>query len=403
MTLFAYKAMSGAEIEEGFVDAADNATALARLQAQGLLILELKPSRGRTFLGISLGASGFRLKHKDLMLFTGELATLLESGLPLDKSLLVLIDLADSNAKLAEMIARVLNEVKGGRSLADALQNQGVFSRFYLNMIRAGEAGGNLGGVLARLADYLERAKELRDTVATALIYPAILLVMSLASLFVMLTYVVPQFQEMFDSAGQELPVPTQIVVALADGLQSWGWLLPVLAIGISVYFQRQYQDEQRRRIWDGRWLKLPLLGVLLRNMETANFARTLGTLLSNGVSILNALAIAKETVGNRLIASALADAEERLKRGKPMSDALIAEDILPKLATQMIRMGEETGRLEEMLQRVAVIYDKQLKIAIQRLLALLEPVLIIGLGLLIGGIIVSILLAILSVNDLAL
>jgi general secretion pathway protein F len=255
---------------------------------------------------------------------------------------------------------------------------------------------------LNRLAEYLERSRELKDTVSTALIYPAVLLVMSLASLFVMLIFVVPQFTEMFESAGQELPVSTQIVVGIAEWLQSYWWLLIGGAFFAVAYMKFQLADPVRKKVWDGRFLKLPLADLVILTKETANMSRTLGTLLGNGVSILSALAIVRETVDNRVLVDAIQHAEEELKQGKRMSDALVKTGIFPKMAVQMIKMGEETGHLEEMLLRVAEIYDKQLKVAIQRMLALLEPALIITLGLMIAGIIVSILLAILSVNDLA-
>ena len=315
----------------------------------------------------------------------------------------VLIDLTDDNEQLSKLIGKVLEKVKGGSSLADALEKQpGVFSRFYLNMLRAGEAGGNLGDVLNRLSEYLERSKELRDTVSTAMIYPAILLLMSIGSLFVMLTFVVPQFTEMFQSAGKELPVSTQIVVGLAEWLQKYWWMIIIGIFFATSYFKFQRSVPARKKKLDGWLLKMPLVGTITLNKETANMSRTLGTLLGNGVSILSALSIVRETVDNLVLADAVKETEEELKQGRHMSDALQEKGLFPKMALQMIKMGEETGRLEEMLLRIANIYDKQLKTSITRLLALLEPVLIITLGLMIGGIIVSILMAILSVNDLA-
>jgi len=404
MSLFAYKAVNSAgEIEEGVRDAADEQHLIAALQTEGYIPIRVVPASTRTFLGLSLGTRQSRLSQKDIALFTGELATLLESGLPLDKSLSVLMGLAEDNERLSKLVARVLEKVKGGATLADALEKQtGTFTKFYLNMIRAGEAGGSLGEVLARLSEYLERSKELKDTVSTALIYPTILLIMSLASLFVMLTFVVPQFTEMFESAGKALPVSTQIVVALAEWLQSYWWALILTVVLVSAYMNFQLADPVTKKVWDKRFLELPLAGNIILNKETANISRTLGTLLGNGVSILTALVIVRETVDNLVLAAAIQDAEEQLKQGKNMSDALLEKGIFPKMAMQMIKMGEETGRLEEMLLRVATIYDKQLRIAIQRMLALLEPALIITLGFMIAGIIVSILLAILSVNDLA-
>ncbi|MCX7093863.1 MAG: type II secretion system F family protein [Methylobacter sp.] len=402
--LFAYKAVNSlGETEEGVRDAVDEQQLIAALQAEGYIPIRVAPANAKSFLGLRLGVKQSKLSQKDIALFTGELATLLESGLPLDKSLLVLIDLTEDNERVTKLIGRVLEKVKGGSTLADALEKQsGIFSKFYLNMIRAGEAGGSLGEVLTRLSEYLERSRELKETVSTALIYPAILLIMSLASLFVMLTFVVPQFSEMFESAGKALPVSTQIVVGLAGWLQSYWWVLFLSVTFISGYMNLQLADPVKKKIWDGRFLKLPLAGTIILNKETANISRTLGTLLGNGVSILSALVIVRETVDNLVLAAAIQDTEDQLKQGKNMSDALFEKGIFPKMAMQMIKMGEETGRLEEMLLRVATIYDKQLRVSIARMLALLEPALIITLGLMIAGIIVSILLAILSVNDLA-
>lgn len=411
MPLYTYKVVNNlGETEEGMRDAVDEKLLIAALQSEGYIPIRIAPAGAKAFLGLRLGAKKSKLSQKDLTLFTSELAVLLESGLPLDKSLMVLMDLTEDNEGLTKLISRVLEKVKGGSSLADALERRksgnrkrgAIFTKFYLNMIRAGEAGGSLGEVLTRLSEYLERSQELKDTVSTALIYPAILLIMSLASLFVMLTFVVPQFTEMFESAGKALPISTRIVVGLAEWLQSYWWVLVGSIVFVSGYMNFQLSDPVKKKVWDGRFLKLPLFGNILLNKETANISRTLGTLLGNGVSILVALVIVRETVDNQVLAAAIQDTEEQLKQGKHMSDALLEKGIFPKMAMQMIKMGEETGRLEEMLLRVATIYDKQLRVSIQRMLAFLEPALIISLGLMIAGIIVSILLAILSVNDLA-
>ncbi|MEQ1528057.1 MAG: type II secretion system F family protein [Methylococcales bacterium] len=411
MPSFAYKAVNkqGAT-EDGVREALDEKALIAALQAEGYIPIKVVPAKANSFLGLKLRANQLKLSPKDLTMFTSELAVLLESGLPLDKSLRVLIDLTQDKEGLNKHLVRVLERVKGGANLADALERRkitdkkraGIFTKFYLNMIRAGEAGGSLGEVLTRLSEYLERSQELKDTVRTALIYPTILLIMSLASLFVMLTFVVPQFTEMFESAGKALPVSTQIVVGLANWLQSYWWLLLGIIISVSSYMNYQLADPVRKKVWDSRFLRLPLAGTIILNKETANITRTLGTLLGNGVSLLASLVIVRETLENLVLADAIQDTEEQIKQGKSMSDALLEQALLPKMALQMIKMGEETGRLEEMLLRVATIYDKQLRVAIQRMLALLEPALIITLGLMIAGIIVSILLAILSVNDLA-
>ena len=404
MPLFKYKVInSSGETEEGVRDATDEQALIKAFQSESYIPISVTLANSRSFLGLGLGSKQNKLSQKDIAMFTSELATLLESGLPLDKSLSVLIDLTSDNDRLSKLIGKVLEKVKAGTSLADSLEKQtGIFSKFYLNMLRAGEAGGNLGEVLTRLSEYLDRSRELKDTVSTALIYPAILLVMSLASLFVMLIFVVPQFTAMFESAGKALPVSTQIVVGLAEWLQKYWWLLIGGALFASSYMKFQLAEPTRKKRWDGLFLKFPLIGNVILNKETANISRTLGTLLGNGVSLLSAMTIVRETVDNLMLADAIQEAEIQLKEGKHMYDAMQDKGIFPKLALQMVKMGEETGRLEEMLLRVATIYDKQLKISITRFLALLEPALIITLGLMIAGIIVSILLAILSVNDLA-
>jgi general secretion pathway protein F len=206
----------------------------------------------------------------------------------------------------------------------------------------------------------------------------------------------------MFESAGKELPLPTQIVVGIAGGLRDYWWALPLFAIGLVSYVRYQMADPDRRYAWDRRLLRLPLVGELIKKIEVANFSRTLATLLGNGVSLLTALTIVKETLGNRVVADKIDLAVESLKQGGGLSAPLVESGLFPTLAVQMVKLGEESGHLDEMLERVAVTYDKEIKISIQRLLALLEPVLIVGLGIMIAGIIISILMAILSVNDLA-
>ncbi len=271
MPLFSYKVINGVgETEEGVRDAVDDKTLISILQSEGYIPIKVTTANSRSFLGI--GSNKSKLSSKDIVFFTGELATLLESGLPIDKALFVLMDLTEDNERLTKLIAKVLEKVKGGVSLADALeQQQGVFTKFYLNMIRAGEAGGSLDEVLTRLAEYLERSQELKETVSTALIYPVILLIMSLASLFIMLTFVVPQFTEMFESAGKALPVSTQIVVGLAEWLQNYWWALLVGFLVISSYMKYQMADPIRKKVWDGYFLKLPLAGTIITNKETAN------------------------------------------------------------------------------------------------------------------------------------
>ncbi|HUL11128.1 MAG TPA: type II secretion system F family protein [Methylococcaceae bacterium] len=404
MPLYFYKAVSrDGEAVEAQREAATEGALIETLQNEGFIPIRIAPASSRPFAWLRLGRDKSRLSQKEIALFTHELLTLLQAGLPLDRALTLLLELTEQQAGLNALIGRVLESVKGGAQLSDALEAQtGVFSRFYLNLIRAGEAGGALEQVLVRLSDYLERSKELRETVGSALIYPAILVTMAALSLLLLLTFVVPQFTEMFESAGKELPLPTQIVVGIAGGLRDYWWALPLFAIGLVSYVRYQMADPDRRYAWDRRLLRLPLVGELIKKIEVANFSRTLATLLGNGVSLLTALTIVKETLGNRVVADKIDLAVESLKQGGGLSAPLVESGLFPTLAVQMVKLGEESGHLDEMLERVAVTYDKEIKISIQRLLALLEPVLIVGLGIMIAGIIISILMAILSVNDLA-
>ncbi|NOQ12863.1 MAG: type II secretion system F family protein [Methyloprofundus sp.] len=404
MTLFSYKAVNAeGAVQEGTKEAKDEAAVLTFLQTEGLIPINVSQSSLKSAYLFSVKKNKDGLSQKEISLFTKELATLLQAGLPIDRSLNVLMDLIEEDSKIHELIKNVLQQVKGGVNLADALEAESdAFSRFYINMLRAGEAGGSVDVVLGQLSEYLEKSKELKDTVSTALIYPIILVVMAVGSVFLLLTFVVPQFTEMFESAGKELPLSTQIVVGTAEWLQSYWWVL--LIVGTFTYFTMRYELSvgPRKERWDLVILSIPMFGEIVRNMNTTNFTRTLGTLLSNGVPILTALGIVKGTLSNLVLVKAVSEAEENLKQGKDMSSALIESGQFPKMATQMIKMGEETGKMEEMLERTANTYDKQLKITIERMLAMMEPILIVVLGLLIAGIIISILSAILSVNDLA-
>jgi len=404
MPLYFYKAVNReGEVQEAEREAADEGALLMALQGEGLLPIKIAPASSKPFAWLRFGRKKSGVSRKDVELFTHELLTLLQAGLPLDRALVLLLELTATQPNLNAMIGKVLEAVKGGAQLSDALERQtGVFSRFYLNLIRAGEAGGALEQVLERLSEYLERSRELRETVTTAMIYPAILVAMSVVSLLLILTFVVPQFTEMFESAGKELPLPTQIVVGVAAGLKAYWWALPLLAVGVVSYFRYQMADRDRRYAWDRRLLRLPLVGELIRNVTVASFSRTLATLLGNGVTLLTALTVVKDTVSNLVVAEKIGLAVESLKQGGGLSAPLIESGLFPTLAIQMIKLGEESGHLDQMLDRVANTYDREVKTSVQRLLALLEPALIVGLGLMIAGIIISILMAILSVNDLA-
>ena len=406
MPLYRYKAVTPAgEPQEGDMDGPNQAAVADRLQSMGLIAILVE----ETVRKAGAAAKGQRLfgkssvSQEDVAIFTQEIATLLKAGLPLDRCLEILIGLA-ATEPVRQLMLQMREDVRGGAALSVAMEShQQVFSRFYLNMIRAGEAGGALDVVLQRLNEFMERSRDLRDTVKSALIYPAILVGVAVLSVVVLLMWVVPQFSQMFEESGKALPMPTQIVIAAGDFFRNYWWAMALGAVGVYSWFTRQMQVPASRYRWDKRLLELPLVGDLLGKLEVARFSRTLGTLLGNGVTLLTALSIVKETLSNTVMSEGLGAVATQLKEGKGLGKPLMESGLFPKLAVHLVMVGEETGKLQEMLIRIADIYDREVHSTVKRMLSLMEPVLILGLGLVIGGIIMSILVAILSVNDLAL
>lgn len=405
MPLYRYKAVAPTgETQEGDIDALAQSAVIDRLHAMGLIPIRVEETTARA--GSSAGGQVLFAKSSisqdDVAVFTQELSTLLKAGLPLDRCLEILIGLS-SNEPVRQLMSHMREAVRGGAALSKAMEaHPRVFTRFYLNMIRAGEAGGALDVVLQRLNEFMERSKELKDTVKSALIYPAILVSVAVLSVAVLLMWVVPQFSQMFDESGKALPLPTQVVIAAGDFVRNYWWALVLGAMGAYAWFKHQLQEPSRRYRWDKRLLGLPLVGDLVGKLEVARFSRTLGTLIGNGVTLLTALSIVKETLSNTVMAEALGSVAVQLKEGKGLGKPLMDTALFPKLAVHLVMVGEETGKLQEMLLRIADIYDREVHTTVKRMLALMEPVLILGLGLVIGGIIMSILVAILSVNDLA-
>jgi len=405
LPLYRYKAVTPTgETQEGEMEGLGQSAVVERIQGMGLIpvrVEEVSASTGAVSTGKSLFRKN-RISQADIAVFTQEIATLLHAGLPLDRSLGILTGMS-TNPQVLQLLTQVREDVRGGAALSAAMEAQaGVFSRFYLNMIRAGEAGGALDVVLQRLSEFMERSKELRETVKSALIYPTILVGVAVLSVAVLLVWVVPQFTQMFEESGKALPLPTQIVIAAGDAVQHYWWAFILGAIGIYSWFSRQLQQADTRYKWDKRFLALPLVGDLVAKLEVARFARTLGTLIGNGVTLLTALSIVKDTLSNTVMSEGLGAVATQLKEGRGLGKPLMETGLFPKLAVHMVMVGEETGKLQEMLIRIADVYDREVQNAVKRMLALMEPVLILGLGLVIGGIIMSVLVAILSVNDLA-
>ena len=409
MPLYSYRAVSAAgDVSSGELEAANESEIVDRLRDQGLLPMQIAQSLGRAAAGEPAARparqSWFaprRVTRENVLGITRELATLLRAGLTLDRSLELLISLATS-LPVAVMLQGIRDEVRGGKALSQALDaRRDIFSRFYVNIVRAGEAGGALGTVLQRLAETMERNKELRESVRSALIYPTILVFVAVASVMILLVFVVPQFESTFAQAGKALPIPTQVVIAVGTFLRNWWWAaIPAVLLAFA-WFRRRGRIPAVRRARDARLLRTPLLGDLIAKVEIARFARTLSTLLANGVTLLAGLAIVKETIGNVVLANGLDGVIAQLREGKGFGRPMAETGLYPRLASQMILVGEESGRLEEMLGRVADVYDREVATAVKRFLAVLEPVLILGLAVMVGGIVFSILLGVMGMSEL--
>jgi general secretion pathway protein F len=412
MTRFRYRAVNAAgDLIEGEIDGHDQGAVIEQLRGQGHLPLTTEPvASGAEDVGSALLRwlrqplfGHGRVRRREVAMITRQLATMLDAGLTIDQTLRFLVDLADSEA-LRRLLMDLLERVQGGSTLADACaEHEEVFTRAYVSLVRAGEAGGALNEVLARLADYLENAARLAEQVKSALVYPIILLVMAGLSIMVLLTVVVPQFTPLFESAGAELPMLTRIVVGAGEIMQRYWWLLLLAILAFWWLIRRQMQrPESRARI--DRWLlRVPLFGGLLARIDTARLARTLGTLLANGVPILNALAIATQTLGNAALREALGETATAVKEGKGVADPLARSGRFPPLAVRLIAVGERSGHLEAMLLKIADIYDGEVRSTVDRLMSLLVPALTLSLGLVIATIIGAVLMAILSAYELPL
>lgn len=405
MPRYRYKAVSAAgEILEGEIEAADRQAVIDGLHKQGNTPIRADPVKGRAVR--QFGSTGLsrrrKLDSESIVLTTRQLATLLGSGLPIDRALSTQADIAKEGA-LRAFLEDVLKAVRGGSTLADALEpHKRSLPAYYIGLVRAGEAGGSLEIVLSRLAESLERGEALRETIRSAMYYPAFVLVMSVLTLVVLFTMVIPEFRPLFEDSATGMPASMAAVIAISDGLRDYWWLIAVAMVAIVLAVQQHNKTPDGRRRRDGLVLRLPLFGDLVTKLEVARFARTLGTLLANGVMVLNALSITAETISNRQLAEAIAGLSGRLKRGEGLSLPLMETGLFPRLAVQLIRVGEESGQMESMLLRVADIYDEEVKRTIQRLLALLVPVMTICIGILVAAIIATMLTAILSTYELS-
>ena len=394
MPLYRYKALNArGELLDGQMDAASDAEVALRLQEQGHLPVEAKLASEAG--GDSPWRALFEPKPfagQRLVQFTQQLATLLGAGQPLDRALSILLELPEDEAA-KRTITDIRDAVRGGASLSAALDRQhGAFSRLFVNMVRAGEAGGNLSETLQRLADYLERSRALRARVINALVYPAILLAMVGLSLLFLLGYVVPQFSAMYDSLDADLPWFSQAVLGLGNFVRDW-WIvllaIPVLAL---LWLDRKRRDPAFMLAFDGWLLQRKLAGSLVAKLDTARLARTLGTLLRNGVPLLSALGIARNVLDNRVLANDVDAATDEVKNGIGLSAALAKGKRFPRLALQMIQVGEESGALDAMLLKTADTFEQETSIALDRMLAALVPAVTLVLATVVGIVILAVL-----------
>ncbi len=407
MPTFRYTALDGAgKLVRGSVDAASAAIVADQLHGQGRLLLRADAvgKNGRLTdllradIAFELGLSKSSIAH-----FTRELAVMLSAGQDIDHALRFLVETAEDK-RVRRILEALRNQVRGGKSLAAALgDHPKVFSRLYISLVRAGEAGGNLADSLDNLADLLEREAKLAATIQSAMIYPVLLSMVAIGTITMLLTYVLPQFTPIFEQAGAKLPRPTRILIAVGDFVRADGALMLMLVLAGFLLLYRALQKPAPRMAVERAALKLPIVGPLIRRSQAARFTQTLGTLLHNGVSLVSALSIARGVLGNLTAAETVDKAATDVKSGRRLGAALATGKFFPPQTIHLIELGEETGKLSQMTLRAAEIHGEQVGQSVQRLVAMLVPVVTIVMGMAVAGIVASLLVAMLSLNDLAL
>lgn len=406
MPAFRYVAVDSAgQMQRGTLEVADQAAAIERLQRQGHIPMRVEPAGKRGFLDEIFSIEFVRrrgLTRQDVAGVTRELAIMLSAGQDLDRALRFLVDTAP-NDRVRDIMGQVRDKVRGGSALAAALAQQPQsFSRLYVGLVRAGEAGGTLSETLERLAVLLERERSLASTVKSAMIYPSLLLAASIGSIVLLLTYVLPQFVPLFEDTGAQLPFATRVVMGAGDFVTDWGlWVLGLLVLAV-IAVRQWLQNPARRLPFDRLMLRVPIFGGLIRESQAARFTRTLGTLLRNGVPLITALTIVKDALGNLAAIQAVEQATTSAKGGAGLSKPLEQSHIFPARTIHLLRLGEETAQLGPMALRAAEIHEEQTRLTVQRLISLLVPVITVGMGAAVAFIVGSLMLAMLSLNDLA-
>lgn len=405
MPEFFYRAVTMAgKPAQGALSGATEKAVARELHRQGLVPVYIGSRRQSAAGGLALPWLGrSRVRSRDRLFFTQELSTLVNSGLPLDRALSICAELTERKA-LRSVITDVLQELKGGKSLGDSLEGHPeVFSELYRNMIRAGEASGSLDVALERLADLERSSDELRGQLISAMIYPLLLALVATGSILVMMYYVVPRFAQVFSESGMPIPTPTYLLLAASDLLRNYGWIAALALAAVISGARYHVRTPAGRRRWHAWKLKLPVAGDVFRKVETARFARTMATLLANGVPLLQALRIVKGLLGNVVLEDSLTAVAQGVQRGEGLAGPLRKTGAFPPLAGHLLTVGEETGKLDVMFQRMADIYDNDTRAAIKRATALFEPLVILTMGLVVGAMVLSMLLAIVSINDVPL
>lgn len=399
MATFQFKAVTAGGVSRtGTLNAESPRAAAQELRRQGLTPVQV---------GVE-STGGFRLptfggaSQRDVSFFTQEMATLLAAGVPIDRSLEIVTELTE-RPEFKGTILEVTRTLKSGRSLADSLAaHPKAFGELYVNMVRAGEAGGSLAQVFQRMSDYVRSRDDLRGYIVSALVYPVLLAFVGLSSIFVLLYYVVPRFAAMFEDGRMRVPLPTQIMLTLSQVTREYGLFLVVGLVLAGFGFYSYVRSDSGRLWWDALKLRLPLLGDVVRKAETARFARAMATLITNSVPLVQSLAIASRILSNTRMAKSLDAVTQGVKRGEGIAGPLTRSGEFPPLAGHLLAVGEETGRLDEMFNRMADIYDADTRSAVKRFTSLFEPALILVMGIIVGALILSMLLAITSINEVA-
>ena len=405
MPVFVYRAADPrGQTIDGVMEAPDARSVVERLQRDACFPIQVAPQRERAGpAGLKWpGLRQRRVPGRELVAFTQQLATLLEAGLPLDRALSIQAELTP-NARLRTIGGDVLRTVRGGSLLGEALAKHypRPFSRLYINMVRAGERGGVLEPTLRRLAEFLEEAQEFRDTLVSALIYPSLLACVGAAAVVFLMTFVIPRFADIFRDLGSTIPWPTQVLLSLSAGLSRYWWVLAGAGLGLALVVRIWLSTAAGRLQADHLLLRLPVIGTVIVQTEVARFARITGTLLRSGVPMLASLDVVKEMMGNQVIARAVEGLSNGARRGIGLSKPMEETRVFPPLAIHMVRVGEETGRLEELLLKVGGTFESDTRKVVKRLLALVEPGIILAMGLVVGFIVVAMLMAILSITDI--